>query len=305
MRSFIFSMMLAMAASSWAQECVIPMGVYISSNKLPDSSAKVLENHLTQAIVSDGVASNAFSLFSVVASVSEIQEEIISGVRPQYVKIISLDLSIGNVKTGEKFDAISIELRGAGATKERAYNSCFSQLQNRKSDVTRLLKTTRQKIIAYYDSQLQNIVAQSKSYCTQKQFEDALCLLASVPTCCNQYGLVANELEGVFQQYVNYDCAEKVLRARAIWAASQTTEAALMAGAYLSAISPSASCNGEAVALLAQIQSRMGEKWDLTKELLRGNMALESERIAAGRAIGVAYGNNQKANTYNDHWIVR
>lgn len=293
-----------LTVTAWAQDCVIPLGIYVKGDKLPEASVEVLRNKLGQAITVNGVEGGRFSQFAVVAQVSEIQEEVIEGVRPQYLKVITLNLSVCNAETGDKFSSKSLRLKGAGTAADRAFNSAFAKLQD-ESAIASLLESAKSKIIAYYDSQINNILAQCKSYCVKQQYEEALCLLAAVPTCCQSYAKVQQELATTYQQYVDYDCAQKIQRARAIWAASQTREAALMAGAYLSAINPSSTCVEDAVVLMAQIQSRMGEGWELEKELVRGTVSLEAARIEAARAIGVAYGQNQKAQTYNDHWIVR
>ena len=39
--------------------------------------------------------------------------------------------------------------------------------------------------------------------------------------------------------------------------------------------------------------------------MARSEVDLKKLEIEAIRAIGVAFGENQKAKTYNDHWIVR
>ena len=46
-------------------------------------------------------------------------------------------------------------------------------------------------------------------------------------------------------------------------------------------------------------------EYELNKEMARSEVDLKKLEIEAIRAIGVAFGENQKAKTYNDHWIVR
>ena len=305
MRHLLSVIMLSwFAVTAWAQECEIPLGVYVDGSNLPEASAEALHAKLSQAITVDGVEAGRFSQFALVAQIDEVQEEVIPGVRQQYLKVISLNLSVCNAETGDKFATKSLTLKGAGTSADRAFNAAFSKLQEEDA-IASLVGSAKDKIIAYYNAQIGNILSRSKSCCMKKQYEEALCLLAAVPTCCQDYGSVQKELAAVFQQYVDYDCSEKVLRARAIWAASQTRDSAIMAGAYLSAVSPAASCVDEVVVLMAQIQDRMGDDWQLEKELVRGSLSLEAARIEAARAIGVAYGQNQKAQTYNEHLIVR
>lgn len=109
----------------------------------------------------------------------------------------------------------------------------------------------------------------------------------------------------IYQEYVDYDCAVKVNKARAIWNASQDKDGAALAGAYLASIDPASSCWDEALALAEQIRMRIGDDWEFAKELQRDAVALEKARIEAIRAIGIAYGQNQKALTVRENWLVR
>ena len=109
----------------------------------------------------------------------------------------------------------------------------------------------------------------------------------------------------IYQQYVDYDCAVKVNKARAVWSASQDRSGAVLAGAYLVSIDPASSCWDEALSLAEAIRLRIGDDWEFSKELMRGSVMLEKARIEAIRAIGVAYGENQKALTVRENWLVR
>ncbi len=305
MKHTIFILLFASSALQIiAQDCVIPMDVTII-DELPEASYKSLYDKLSKVITMDGVEGGYYSLFTVLASIEEVQEETIAGVRPTYLKVINLNLSIGNKKTGERFNNISIRLTGSGTTEARAYNACFMNLNNSNKDIANMLQNSKNKIMSYYNSQITNIIAESNKLSSQNMFEDALCILASIPTCCNDYAMVQKKLNAVFIKYSEYDCAEKIQKARAIWAANQSEASAIAAGAYLAAVSPTASCNKEAVQLQNEIRARMGEEWELQKHIIKSSISQESERIAAARAIGVAFGQNQKTKTYNNNWIVR
>ena len=178
-------------------------------------------------------------------------------------------------------------------------------MNGRNADLQNFLKETTQKINEYYETQLPSILALAKTYCTKNEFEEALCILSSVPPCCSKYDDVQDLMRIVWANYVEYDCAVKVNKARTIWMANQTVEGANLAGVYLAAISPDADCMGDAKALEEQIRARIGDEWEFAKEMARSEVDLKKLEIEAIRAIGVAFGENQKAKTYNDHWIVR
>ena len=109
----------------------------------------------------------------------------------------------------------------------------------------------------------------------------------------------------IYQQYIDYDCATKVNKARSIWNAGQDSKSAAIAGAYLASIDPTSSCWEDALALAESIRMRIGDDWEFSKELMRDSVILEKSKIEAIRAIGVAFGQNQKAQTIRENWFIR
>ena len=59
-----------------------------------------------------------------------------------------------------------------------------------------------------------------------------------------------------------------------------------------------------AVALQNEIKNTVKENWNFEhREKYKDAIGLEKDRIAAARAVGVAYGNNQKPTTTYINWI--
>lgn len=309
MKRYIAIICAIMAALVSRAQCEIPLMTQVLDPQnfdIPMSSLNVLESRLSQALTMDGVVGGApYSQFCVVAQVNPIQSEAISGLQKTYMVAFNLDLFVGSIATGEKFLSSSIRLKGAGTSTDRAYTTAFNSINVNNKQFQDFVKKAKQKIIAYYDSQLNSIISRAKALCVTQDYEEALCLLSSVPTCCNGYNQVETLLASTFQSFVNYDCAVKVNKARAIWNATQNERGAMLAGAYLAAINPSSACNSDALILAEQIRSRVGDDWEFYKELKRESVNIEKARIEAARAIGVAYGENQKANTIRENWMVR
>ncbi|MDY2974439.1 MAG: hypothetical protein SOR67_01670, partial [Alloprevotella sp.] len=67
---------------------------------------------------------------------------------------------------------------------------------------------------------------------------------------------------------------------------------------------PEADCYSEALALAKEIKTQVRKDIDFEmREKYKDAVKLEEQRIAAIRAIGVAYGNGQKAQTTNLMWL--
>lgn len=93
-------------------------------------------------------------------------------------------------------------------------------------------------------------------------------------------------------------------KARGIWAAGQDQASAREVADILLQIDPEAACYNDALALSKEIKTQVRSDLDLEmREKYHDAVKLEQQRIAAIRAIGVAYGNGQKAKTTNIAWL--
>lgn len=311
MKKMIFTLaaLLACHVFGFAQnDCIIPMMVFVpeQAEEIPATAQNTLESKLRQMVTQNGMEGGAkFSNFCIVANTTEGSKEIINGMRPLATLTVDLELFVGNNYTGEKFASTSVTLNGAGRNEAKAYSAAFASVGNNNDQIQKFLKEAKRKVNEYYETQVPNIITQAKGFAARREFEEALCLLTSVPTCCSKYDLVEKCMLEIYQEYVDYDCAVKVNKARAIWNASQDKDGAALAGAYLASIDPASSCREDALALAEQIRQRIGDDWEFAKELQRDAVELEKAWIEAIRAIGVAYGENQKALTVRENWIVR
>lgn len=289
-------------------DCIIPMMVLVSqqTESLAPMAQSKLESRLRQIVTQNDMDGGVqFANFCIVANLTEGTKEVTSGLRPLVTLTSELELYVGNNYTGDKFASSSIVLRGAGPNESKAYTAAFSSINTSNTQIQKFLKDAKRKVNEYYETQVPNILRQAKGFSIRREYEEALCLLTSVPTCCSRYAEVEQCMLEIYQQYVDYDCAVKVNKARAIWNASQDKEGAVFAGAYLASIDPASSCWNDALLLAETIRSRIGDDWEFSKELMRDSVMLEKDKIEAIRAIGVAFGQNQKALTVRENWFVR
>ena len=289
-------------------DCIIPMMVLVpeQAEEIPSTAQNTLEFKLRQMLTQNGIEGGAkFSNFCIVANTTESSKEVLSGTRPLVTLTLDLELFVGNNYTGEKFASTSVIINGAGRNEAKAYSAAFASVGSYNAQLQMFLKDAKRKVNEYYETRVPNIISQAKGFAIRHEYEEALCLLTSVPTCCSNYDQIEQCMRDIFQQFIDYDCAMKVNKARAIWNATQNKEGAALAGAYLTSIDPASSCWDDALALAEQIRIRIGDDWEFSKELQRSAVNLEKARIEAMRAIGVAYGNNQKSQTVRENWIVR
>ena len=311
MRIFLLSICAMIAGNislNAQQDCVIPMMVIVSQQVEPlaPMAQNKLESRIRQIVTQNGLdGSSEFSNFCLVANIVEGSKEITSGLRPIVTVTGELELYVGNNYTGEKFASTAITIKGAGRNEPKAYTAAFGGVNANNAQIQKFLRDAKLKIDQYYESQIPNIIKQARGLAIRCDFEEALCLLTSVPVCCNNYPDVERCMLEIYQSYVDYDCAVKVNKARAIWNASQDKSGASIAGAYLALIAPGSSCWEDALALAESIRIRIGDDWEFSKELMRESVMLDKAKIEAVRAIGVAYGQNQKSHTIRENWLIR
>ena len=305
---FLIVVLICSVTAKSQDDCIIPMMVLVPEqvDTLAPMAQNKLESKLRQIVTQNGMDGGAgFANFSIIANLVEDSKEVLSGLRPLVTITTDLELFVGNNYTGEKFASTAITLNGAGRNESKAYTAAFGTINTANQQIQRFLKDAKKKIANYYETQLPNIIRQAQGFAARREYEEAMCLLVSVPTCCSGYDQVEQCMLDIYQQYVDYDCAVKVNKARAIWNATQNREGAALAGAYLASIDPASSCWDDALALAETIRLRIGDDWEFAKELQRDAVMLEKARIEAIRAIGVAFGQNQKALTVRENWFVR
>ena len=294
------------------EQCEFPLTIVIPDQtiELSPMAQSQLTGKIRQAVTLNGMAGGArYSNFCIVANLVETSKQVTSGLRPLVTVTTSLELFIANSRTGDKFGSTSVTLSGAGKNDKMAYMASVSSLNPQNTALQSFLKSAKKKIVAYYDGQTANIIRQAKALSTQQDFEQAMFLLTSIPTCVNKYDDVEAAILSTFQTFVDQDCTAKINKARHAWNASQDREGAKVAGAYLAAINPAAQCYDDAMELADEIRQRIDEEWEwakdlkeFSKEMARSQVDLEKMRIEAARAIGVAYAENQQPVTINQHY---
>ena len=165
---------------------------------------------------------------------------------------------------------------------------------------------SREKIVAYYTAEADRIILRARTLAQQKQFDAAFYELCSIPQACGAaYDRAISIGTEIYTQYVDYLCMVNLAKARSAWMYQQNSEGAYEAGEYLSQIYPDAECYNDACNLYAEIKGKVLEDWKFEMKKYNDQISLEQARIDSWRDVGVAYGKNQKSNTYNVSWLVR
>lgn len=308
-RFFLISLLSCLlgGTTAYAQDCDIHL-MAIEANtdeKMPEAAGEYLFNRLCTAVTGDGIsATGQYAQFFIAAKALPIYEQVVPGAPVKTAMTLSLNLYIGDYWGEKVFDRMAIEVRGVGESRERAYLNAFRSLNKNNQQIADFLRKGKQRIIAYYDAEYNNIIREAQRESALRNYERALFLLGAVPVCCNGYEAVADELVKTYHAYIDYNCDRLLMQARNAWAVSPDQKGAAEAARILNQLEPDAACYGDAMDLYKEIKAKMKDDWNFEmREKYKDEIAIRKQTIDAARAVGVAFGEGQQPQTTNLMWM--
>lgn len=278
---------------------------------IPDHAKSLMVNKLTQAITEKGMGGAGVSpRFLVTAKMEQLTKDVSPTVPPIETYTFEVYLYIVDFVDKNIVSSTSFTTKGAGSNSNKAYTNALRTLNLKNSKVDKFLDDGKTKIIEYYNSRCDFVIARAKSLATQNQFAAALNTLSSIPEVCKDcYMKALDEIGPIYQDFIDHDCQVSVNVASAVWASQPNSTGAIQAGAVLSAIDPDSKCYGESRQLISKMEKKVlqdeNRDWNFIVKAYEDQVMLESLRIKAFRDVGVAYGENQQP-TYNDiMWVFR
>ncbi|MDE6439912.1 MAG: hypothetical protein K2K51_02710, partial [Bacteroidales bacterium] len=270
------------------------------AEEIPTDAARYLSNKLAQTITANGVgAFEGFSRFFITARLGLATRDIVPGPPAQIAENMEITLYIADYFDQKIFATTTINAKGVGTNESKAFINAVKNLNPHAEPVAAFVRKGKDKIIDYYRAQCDNIIKQAQSLAVQKKYDEALYLLTSIPDAAGDcYDKALDATAAIFQQYTDYLCEVNLALAKAAWAAEQNSTGAQKAGVYMSLIYPDAACYGDAQALYTEIKGKVLDDWKFEMKKWQDGVNLESQRIEAARAIGVAYGRGQQPTSY-------
>lgn len=272
---------------------------------MPTEARANLTNKLTQVVTKNGLGGSPYnSRFIISANVTVNTKDILPGPPPMHAYNLDITLYIGDGFEGTQFSSYTLSVKGVGNNETKAYNAGLKNFKIDSPEIQAFIQKGKQKIIQYYKDNCDLIIKKANTLAGQDQYEEAIFMLSAVPSACEEcYTKAMNAIKPIYQKQIDKECKIKLQEATGIWNASQDMAAAEQAGAILASINPDASCIAQAKTLSNSIAAKVKQIDDREWKYIVKDQQQESERIAAIKAIGVAYGNGPKANvTYKSIW---
>jgi hypothetical protein len=206
----------------------------------------------------------------------------------------------------------SFSTKGAGTNENKAYTNALRPINLKNQNVKKFLDEGKRKIIEYYNSRCDFVIARAKSLATQNQFRESLATLSGIPEVSKDcYMRALKEIGPIYQDFIDHDCQMMIAAASYLWAGEPNSNGALKAGSILCQIDPDSRCYGQAQAIISQMGAKVlkdeQRDWNFFVKVFENEVKLEALRIRAFRDIGVAWGENQQpVITYqNLLWVFR
>lgn len=272
----------------------------------PAASKQLLENKLNTLLTQNGVASmNYLGQFFITVKALPLNKDIIAGPPTKISETMEVAFYIADYYNQTIFSTTSATVKGIGETESKCYMNALKQLKLNTPQMKQFVEEGRNKIIAYYNAEADRLIAQAKSFAAQKNYEEALWIISTIPSQCNKYNDALATGQEIYQQYVDHQCNVNLAKARTAWVSDQNAVGAEAAGEYLAQIYPDAKCYGDAMALYKEIKGKVLDDWKFEMKVYQDGVDTERERIRAIRDIGVAYGQGQQPVTTNISNFIR
>ena len=274
--------------------------------QIPVASQAYLETKLSQMITANGIGIGARGgQFCLLAKCDLLSKDVIGGAPIVQTQRMSFTLFLADMIDEKIIASTNIEVVSSGASEAQAYINAIRRLNVNDRNIQAMIRTGKEKIMDFYNTNTEAIVKKAQNLASLAYYEEALFLLTSIPECSPKYDLAIAACGPVYQAYIDRECAQNLMVARTLWAASPNAAGAAKVSAYLSAIEPAAACYGDAFALYTEIKGSVQEDWKYEfkyydeRALQRERISVERDRINAYRDVGVAFGNGQQPVTTN------
>lgn len=306
----IFSAILLLFAMSYTSsvqaqtihdEVSMMVAVPNEAGGLSADAAAFVADKLKQVCAQNGISNDFYSRFCLTAKLTVVDKNVLGGGQPTVTQTMNLILHIIDNYDRKIFASTTLAISGVGANETKAEINAVKRVGN-SPKLQSFIKEGKAKVIAYYSSQVDQIIAQATNLANTKQYEAALYLLSSIPQAVGpeKYAKANNAGVKIFGEYLNHDGLLNLRAAKAIWGANQNAQAANEACALIALIYPESSAYKEGQVLFNQICAKVKDDIAFERKKYQDIIDLRKAEIGAWKEVGVAYGKGQQPITIRE-----
>lgn len=261
----------------------------------PAAGKAQLERKLSNILTKNGVQSADWQhQFFITASAVPQTKDILPGPPPQIAENMDITFYIGDAHNQLVFSSVTLSVKGVGTTDAKCYLNALSNIDVNSSKLSSFVQEGKNKIVEYYNQQAQSMMLRAKNLAKMHDYEQAIWILFTIPAECTYFKDASNLSVTIYKEMLQHQCQQNLAAAKSAWVANYDKAGAYEAGQYLALISPEYGCYDEATELYLEIKNKIKEEWDFEMKKYSDSVDVQKDAIDAIRAIGVAYGENQK-----------
>lgn len=307
LKAIFASALVACSLAASAQECDLEISIanITKGEVVPESVNSQLEAKLTRALSKAGIVAAPYDAqFFIAGRFDDAYNDIISGPSQKYVVKTTLTLYIGDADAQKVFASESFELKGVGASDAQAYTRALNQVNAANAKLVDFIRKGKDKIIDYFNNNYQTYINNARKAMASRDYDQALFYASQVPSCCAGYAEANSLAMKIYSENTNYMGNKLLAQAKAAWAADPTEAGAREANKYLTQIDPSASCQGAAAALTAEMSKTTKKQWEFENVQKHNDaIALEKSRINAAKEVAVAWAKSRPKVVNRYHFV--
>ena len=230
-----------------------------TSRSIPTEALEQLDDKMHQIITTAGISDNAINRrFALTATVSVLKKDIISGSPARVSQTIEVAFYVKDIIDGKEYGHATISSVGVGLNENKAFIMAFSNIKPGNPRLQKMIEDSKELIVAYYRTNIDNIIANAYIQVQQGNFDKALYQIAQVPDVCTDCTQKCRAATiDIYQKKID-SAGEKLLQsARAAWTAEPNADGAVKASRYLAKIDLLAACQPQVSELMEEMKAKV------------------------------------------------
>lgn len=230
-----------------------------NNSSIPTEAIDQLEDKMHQIITSAGISDNSFNKrFSLVATVSVLKKNIINGLPARVSQTLEITFYIKDVIDNKEYGNASITSVGVDINENKAFIMAFSNVKPSNSRIQSMIEQSKELIIAYYRTNIDNIISDAYLLVRQGKYNDAIYKIAQVPDVCTDCtDKCRKSTLDIYKQKIDSEGMSLLQSAKAAWNAEPNANGAVKAAKYLAQINLFASCQPLADSLMSEMKAKV------------------------------------------------
>ncbi len=229
------------------------------NRSIPTEALDQLDDKMHQIITTAGISDNAINRrFALTATVSVVKKDIISGSPARVSQTLEITFYVKDVIDRKEYGHATLSSVGIGLNENKAFIMAFSNLKPGNPKVQKMIEDSKELIVAYYRTNIDNIIADAYLLVQQGDFDKALYQIAQVPDVCTDCTTKCRQATiDIYQKKID-SAGEKLLQsAKAAWTAEPNANGAVKASRYLAKIDLLAACQPQVEELMEEMKAKV------------------------------------------------